>query len=327
LFLIIPVLFGLSIILFVVSHIVPGDPVRLAAGPQARPQEIEALTKEFGLDKPLIVQYVDYMKGLFQGNLGRSMLNHHLVRSDLVRFFPATLELVLVSMTLAVIIGVPMAIMAAVYRDRWPDQISRIVALSSISMPRFWLAIVLQLILAQALGLLPVSGRFDARIPFPPHRTGLLILDSVLAGDPVSLRLAVKHMILPAFCQSLTTLAFITRFLRADVLEVMHKDFVLMARASGIPERIILFKYVLKNALIATVAMLGFLLGFSVGGSVLIETVFDWPGLGLYAMKSALSLDFQPIMGLNLFVGLLFTLINLLTDISYGILDPRIRYG
>ncbi|MFQ6014476.1 MAG: ABC transporter permease [Anaerolineae bacterium] len=326
LFLIIPVLFGLSIITFVISHMVPGDPVRLAAGPQARPEEIEALTKEFGLDKPLHVQYINYMKGLLQGNLGRSMLNHRLVRPDLVRYFPATLELVLVSMILAVIIGVPMAIAAAVYRDRWPDQVSRILALSSISMPRFWLAIVLQLILAQHLGLLPVSGRFDPRTPFPPHRTGLLLIDSLLAGNLVSLGLAMKHMLLPAFCQSLTTLALVTRFLRADVLEVMHKDFVMMARASGIPERIILFKYVLKNALIATVAMLGFLFGFSLGGSVLIETVFDWPGLGLYAMKSAMTLDFQPIMGITLFVGLLFTLVNLLTDISYGVLDPRIRY-
>lgn len=327
LFLIIPVFLGLSIITFVISHIVPGDPIRLAAGPQARPEEIEALTKEFGLDKPPIIQYLNYMKGLFQGNLGRSMLDHHLVRTDLLRYFPATLELVLVSMTLAVIIGVPLAIAAAVYRDRWPDQVSRIFALSSISVPRFWLAIILQLILAQFLGLLPVSGRFDARTPFPLHRTGLLLVDSLLARDLVSLKLAMKHMILPAFCQSLTTLAFVTRFLRADVLEVMHKDFVLMARASGIPERVILFKYVLKNALIATVAMLGFLFGFALGGSVLIETVFDWPGLGLYAMKSAMSLDFQPIMGITLFVGLLFTFVNLLTDISYGVLDPRIRYG
>lgn len=324
---IIPVLIGLSIITFVISHLVPGDPVRLAAGPQARPEEIEALAKEFGMDKPLHIQYLNYMKGLFKGNLGRSMLDHHLVRTDLMRYFPATLELVLVSMAFAVIIGIPAAVASAVYRDRWPDQLSRIFALSSISMPRFWLAIMLQLILAQYLRLLPVSGRFDPRVPFPCHRTGLLLLDALLALDIRSFGLALKHIALPAFCQSLTALALITRFLRADVLETLHKDFVMMARASGIPERIILFKYVLKNALIATVSMLGFLFGFSLGGSVLIETVFDWPGIGLYAMKSAMTLDFQPIMGITLFVGLLFTLVNLLTDVMYGVLDPRIRYG
>jgi len=327
LFLFIPVLIGLSIITFTISHLVPGDPIRLAAGPQARPQEIEALTKEFGLDKPLHIQYLNYMRGLLRGNLGRSMLNHRLVRNDLIRYFPATLELVLVSMTFAIVIGIPAAVISAVYRDRWPDQLSRIAALSSISMPRFWLAIMLQLILAQGLRLMPVSGRFDARIPFPDHRTGLLLLDALLAADLRGFGLALKHIALPAFCQSLTALALITRFLRADVLETLHKDFVMMARASGIPERIILFKYVLKNALIATMSMLGFLFGFSLGGSVLIETVFDWPGLGLYAMKSALSLDFQPIMGITLFVGLMFTLVNLLTDVTYGVLDPRVRYG
>lgn len=327
LLLIMPVLIGLSIITFTISHLVPGDPIRLAAGPQARLEEIEALTQKFGLDKPYHIQYLNYMKGLLKGNLGRSMLGHRLVRTDLIRYFPATLELVLVSMTLAVIIGIPAAVTSAIYRDRWPDQVSRILALSSISMPRFWLAIILQLILAQSLRLLPVSGRFDARTPFPYHRTGLLLIDALLALDLRSFGLALKHIILPGFCQSLTALALITRFLRADVLETLHKDFVMMARASGIPERIILFKYVLKNALIATVSMLGFLFGFSLGGSLLIETVFDWPGLGLYAMKSAMTLDFQPIMGITLFVGLLFTLVNLLTDVTYGVLDPRVRYG
>ena len=324
--LIIPVLFGLSVVTFIVSHIVPGDPVKLAAGPRAGPEEIKKLTEEFGLDKPLPVQYFNYMAGLLRGNLGRSMLDRHLVTTDLARYFPATLELVLVAMTLAVLLGVPMGVIAAVKRDRWPDQFSRIFALGSISMPIFWVAIMLQLIFAQHLRIFPVSGRFDARLPFPPTRTGLLLVDTLLAGDLHGFAIAVKHITLPAICQSLIGLALVTRLLRADVLEVLQKDFVRMARANGIPERIILFKYVLKNSLIATVSMLGFLFGYALGGSVLIETVFDWPGIGLYAVKSAMTLDFQPIMGITLFVGLLFTVVNLLTDIAYGILDPRIRY-
>jgi peptide/nickel transport system permease protein len=327
LLLIIPVLIGLSIVTFLISHIVPGDPIRLAAGPQATAEQIHKLQEEFGVNESLPMQYLTYMRGVLRGNLGTSMMNRHPVATDLKRYFPATFELVLVSTVLAVVIGVPMAMAAAVFRDRWPDQVSRVVALSSISMPVFWLGMILQLALAMTLHLLPISGRFDPRTPFPPQVTGMLLVDSLLAADLVGFRIALKHIALPAFCQALIGIALITRLLRADVLEVMQRDFVIMARASGLPERVILFKYVLKNALIATVAMLGFLFGWQLGGSVMIETVFDWPGIGLYAVKSAMTLDFQPIMGITLFVGLLFTIVNLLVDLSYGIIDPRIRYG
>jgi peptide/nickel transport system permease protein len=327
LLLFIPVLFGLSIITFTVSHIVPGDPIGLAAGPGSSPQQLEALRIEYGMDKPLPEQYLNYIAGLLHGNMGRSIMSHHVVLDDLIAFFPATVELVLVAMTLAISMGIPLGVLSAVYRDRWPDQLSRIFALSSISFPVFWLALVLQLVLAMTLGWLPVGGRFDVRLTLPPQHTGLLLVDSLLAGDLDAFFVALKHVILPAFCESLVVLAFTTRLLRSDVLDTLQKDFVRMARSSGIPERIILFKYVLKNSLIATVSTIGFLFGFALGGSVLIESVFDWPGIGLYALKSAISLDFQPIMGITLFVGLLFSIVNLVTDIVYGMLDPRIRYG
>lgn len=323
----IPVVLGLSIITFTISHIVPGDPVGLAAGPNTTPAQLEALRHEFGMDKPLWEQYLMYLAGLAGGDMGRSMMSRHKVLDDLAAFFPATLELVLVSMGLAIAIAVPLGVISAVYRDRWPDQLSRIFALSTISFPRFWLALVLQLVFAMALGLFPVSGRFDVRLPMPPRATGMLLVDSLLAGSFDSFGVALKYMALPAFCQSLTVLAFTTRMLRSDVLETLQKDFVRMARSNGIPERIILFKYVLKSSLIATVSTIGFLFGFALGGSVLIESVFDWPGIGLYALKSAVALDFQPIMGITIFVGLLFSLVNLLTDVVYGMLDPRIRYG
>ncbi len=327
LLLIIPVLIGLSIVTFAISHIVPGDPVRLAAGPQATAEQIHKLEEEFGLDKPLPVQYLNYMRGVLRGDLGVSMMNRHPVALDLRRYFPATFELVVVSTIMGVAIGLPLAMAAAVFRDRWPDQVSRVIALSSISLPVFWLGMVLQLILGMTWHLLPISGRFDPRVPFPPNVTGMLLVDSLLAADLEKFRIALKYIALPAFCQALIGIALITRLLRADILEVMQRDFVTMARASGLPERVILFKYVLKNALIATVAMLGFLFGWQLSGSVMIETVFDWPGIGLYAVKSAMTLDFQPIMGIALFVGLLFTTVNLLVDISYGVIDPRIRYG
>lgn len=327
LLLIIPVLIGLSIVTFVLSHIVPGDPVRLAAGPQATAEQIHKLEEEYGLDKRLPVQYLDYMKGVLRGNLGQSMMNRHPVAMDLRRYFPATFELVVVSTILGVVVGVPMAMAAAVFRDKWPDQVSRVVALSSISMPVFWLGMVLQLILCMTWHLLPISGRFDPRVPFPQRVTGMLLIDSLLAADLHKFGIALKYIALPAFCQSLIAIALLTRVLRADILEVMQRDFVTMARASGLPEGVVLFKYVLKNALIATVAMLGHLVGWELSGSVMIETVFDWPGVGLYAVKSAMALDFQPIMGITLLVGFLFTVVNLLVDISYGVIDPRIRYG
>jgi peptide/nickel transport system permease protein len=327
LLLVILVLLGLSVLTFVISHMVPGDPVRLAAGPQATGEQIRKMEEEYGLDKPLLDQYLNYMKGVLRGDLGRSLNTRRPVATDLRQYFPATLELTLVSTLLGVFIGVPLAMAAAVFRDRWPDHFSRIFALSSISMPVFWLGMVLQLILAMSLHLLPISGRFDPRTPFPTDVTGMLLVDSLLARDLSSFGIALRHIALPAFCQAVYAIALITRVLRADILEVMERDFIIVLRASGLPEAVILFKYVLKNALIATVAMMGFLFGWQLSGSVMIETVFDWPGIGLYAVESAMTLDFQPIMGITLFVGLLFTIVNLLVDISYGILDPRIRYG
>jgi peptide/nickel transport system permease protein len=255
------------------------------------------------------------------------MMSGHGVLNDLRTFFPNTLELVLVAMLIALCVGIPLGVVAAVWRDRWPDQVSRVFALGSISVPSFWLAIVLQLVLAMSLHLLPVGGMYDPRATMPQTRTGFLLLDTLLNRDFAAFGIASRHMILPAVVLALGPIAFIMRILRADVLETLNTDWVKMLRSNGVPERVTLFKYVLKNSLIATVSVIGFIVGYSLGGSVVIETVFDWPGIGLYAVHSALALDFQPIMGVTLMVGLIFLIINLLTDLMYGVLDPRIRYG
>jgi peptide/nickel transport system permease protein len=323
----IPVLLGLSVITFTVSHIVPGDPVGLAAGPGSTPEQLEALRKEFGMDKSLPAQYLQYMTNTLRGDLGRSLMSGHNVWDDLRTFFPNTLSLVFAAMLIAICVGVPLGVVAAVWRDRWPDQVSRIFALGFISVPSFWLAIVLQIILAMHFQLLPVGGMYDSRAEMPESTTGFLLLDTLLAGDFSAFLTALQHLILPALVLALGPIAFIMRVLRADVLETLNSDWVKMLRANGIPERVILFKYVLKNSLIATVSVIGFIIGYSLGGAVVIETVFDWPGMGLYAVSSAVSLDFQPIMGVTLMAGLLFLIVNLLTDLLYGVLDPRIRYG
>jgi len=319
------VLLGLSLITFTVSHLLPGDPVKLAAGPQATPEEIVKLAQEFGLDRPLPEQYLSYMGRLLHGNWGQSISTHREVGPDLLIHFTATLELTVVSTLLGLLIGIPLAIISARWRDRWPDHLSRFISIGAISVPVFWIAIVLQLIFAQNLHWLPVSGRFDPRETFPVTHTGILLIDTLIDGDVHAFGITLRYLILPAFCQSLIVIALITRFLRADLLDILRKDFVLVARANGLPEFIIWTRYLMKNALIATVSMLGFVISFQLGGAVLIEYVLDWPGIGQYALGAALTLDFQPIMGATLFTGMVVITVNLLTDLTYSFLDPRIR--
>jgi peptide/nickel transport system permease protein len=318
------VLLGLSLITFTVSRLVPGDPVKLAAGPQARPEQIEKLAADFGLDKPLPVQYLNYMGGLLHGDWGYSISSKRPVGPDLITYFTATLELTIVSTVFGLIVGIPLAIVSARWRDRWPDYFSRFISIGTVSIPVFWIAIVLQIIFAQNLHWLPVSGRFDPRAGFPETHTGLLLIDTLIDGSLKDFFIALRYMIIPAFCQSLLVIALVTRQLRGDILDIVRKDFVMVARANGIPERVIWTRYLMKNALISTVSMLGFVIGFELGGSVLIEYVLDWPGIGQYALKAALLLDFQPIMGATLFIGCVVVIVNLITDMLYRVVDPRI---
>lgn len=327
LLLMIPVLLGLSVITFAVSRIVPGDPVKLAAGPQARPEQIQKLASEFGMDRPLPEQYFRYMTGLVQGNWGYSISTKRAVGPDLLTFFAATLELTIVSTIIGLIVGVPLAIISARWRDRWPDHVSRFISIGTVSVPVFWIAIILQIVLAQNLRLLPVSGRFDPRASYPAVYSGMLLLDTLIAGNLQGFGTALRYMIIPAFCQSLLVIALVTRQLRGDMLDIVRKDFVLVARANGIPEGLIWTRYLMKNALIATISMMGFLIGFQLGGAPLIEYVLDWPGIGQYALKAALLLDFQPIMGSTLFIGCVVVIINLVTDFLYRIIDPRIGFS
>lgn len=322
-----PVLIGLSLITFLIARLVPGDPVKLAAGPQARPEQILKLTEEFGLDRPLPEQYLRYMSGLLQGDWGYSISNKRAVGSDLVTYFTATLELTIVSTLIGLLIGIPLAVAAARWRDRWPDHIARFVSIGAISVPVFWIAIICQIIFAQNLRWLPVSGRFDPRAGYPVTYTGMLLLDTLIAGNVSGFFTALRYMVIPAFCQSLLVIALVTRQLRGDMLDLVSKDFIKVARANGIKERIIWGRYLMKNALMATVSMLGFLVGFQLGGAVLIEYVLDWPGIGQYALKAALLLDFQPIMGSTLFIGCVVVLVNLVTDLVYRWIDPRISFS
>jgi peptide/nickel transport system permease protein len=324
LIMIIPVLFGVSILTFCLAYLVPGDPARLAAGPQATQAMYEQLREEYGYDDPLWLRYWDYLTNLLQGDWGNSILSRRPVLEDLANYWPATLELVVVAMTIATLVGVPLGIIAAVRADRFADHASRIISLLGVSMPAFWLAILMQLFLGLRLDWLPVSGRLETLTMPPNDVTGLYLVDSLIAGQWSTFVEALKHIILPAITLSFASLATIARFTRASLLEVLHNDYVRTARAKGLQERTVVIGHAMRNAFIPTLTMIGLSFGWSMGGSVLVETVFDWPGIGLYATKSALTLDFMPIMGIALLYGIVFSLINIAVDIAYGFLDPRV---
>ena len=324
---VIPLLVGLSLLTFTVSRLLPGDPVGLAAGPQATDEIKEELRRDFGLDQPLPLQYINYMANIFRGDWGRSLYSRREVADELRTYFPATLELTMAAILIATILGVPAGVISAIYRNRLPDHITRVIALFFVSFPAFWLAMIFQMILGLNLRWFPIGNRFDVLTPPPESITGLYLLDSLLRLDFTTLGIALSHIVVPALVLSFGSLASITRITRASMLEVLDKDFVRMERSVGIPNRVIIAKYVLRNALISIITIISLEFGWLMAGAVLVETIFDWPGLGLYAVESSLRLDFQPIMGITLLYGVVFSLLNIMTDMAYGILDPRIRYG
>jgi len=319
-------LIGLSVIVFVVSRIAPGDPAKLAAGPDATEEMVQVIRKEFSLDKPLVIQYINYMKGLIRGDFGRSIRTRHQVWEDIKLFLPATFELVFVSIAFAILFGVLFGVLSAVYRDSWIDHSTRFFSVTGVAIPMFWMGIMLQLVLAAKFHLLPIGGRLDTMVNPPTTITRFFLVDSLMTGNWVVFKNALSHIILPAFVLSFPALASITRINRAEMLEVLHRDFVLNEKAQGISERLIIAKYALKNALIPTLTMIGLRYGWMLGGTILVETVFDWPGIGNYAVGAAVYSDFQPVMAVTVILGLNFMVANLLVDLGYGVLDPRVRY-
>ncbi|EKD61513.1 MAG: hypothetical protein ACD_54C00205G0001 [uncultured bacterium] len=323
----IPVIIGLTIIMFAIARVLPGDPVGLAAGPNATQAEIATLVAEYGLDQPIWVQYWTYVTGLLHGDLGTSLLTRRPVATDIAAYLPATLELVLAAMALAIVIGIPLGLATAVWRNKWPDYLSQIGAIGAISMPRFFLGLLLQLCFAMWLMWLPLGGRLPIIVIPPPTITGFLTIDSLLTGDWSTFILALRHLALPAIAMSLSPLATIMRMMRSSTIEVMQQDYVMTARALGLAPRLIITKYVARNAISATLTVIGLYFGWLLGGTVLVETVFDWPGLGLYATKAIISQDMMPVIGVALVIGLLFVIANLIIDVLYGVINPKVRYS
>jgi len=304
----VPVLIGVSILTFIISHAIPGDPARIIVGPKASKEAVEAIRKEHGLDRPLPVQYVRYMKGLVQGDLGQSIRNHRPVTKDLADFFPATLELTLASLFLCLTVGIPLGILAAVQRNRLADHVARVFSVIGVSTPVFWLGLMLLLLFYRNLGWLPGSGRLDITSSPPAAVTGLYVIDAILARDWALLKEVLSHLILPAFCLSYVYLAVITRIVRSSMIAVLGQDYITTA------------------CVIPTVTIAGLSLGELLGGAILTETIFAWPGMGKYVVDSINALDFPAIMGFTLLASTAYVAINLGVDVLYAFLNPRIRY-
>ncbi len=324
--LLIPTVIGLTMLTFIISRVVPADPAKLAAGPRATPEMVETIRQKYGLGDSLPRQYLDYIGGLLRGDFGESILTQHKVSSDLADRFPATLELVLTAMFLAVIIGVPLGVISAVYQNRWPDQIARFFAVSFVSIPVFWFGIVLQLELASRLGIVPLGRRYPTRDTPPDGPTGLFLIDSIWSRDWPAFVTSAHHLILPALVLSVAPMAIIMRTLRGDVLEVMGQDFVRTARAKGLAGRNVVRDHGLRNSLIPIVTLIGGHVTALFFGSLILEQIFSINGLGQFFLVSSITADFPVIQFLVLYTALLVMLMNLAVDLSYALIDPRVKY-
>ena len=323
----IPALIGLSMLIFLIARVMPGDPARLALGPEASEEQVDKLREELGLNLPIHTQYIHYMRRLFTGKLGVSLYTDRDVVVDLRTAFPATLELVTVAMTLAVLVGIPLGVISAIRQDKWQDHSSRLFALAGVSMPRFWIGILLQLLLAYHLDLLPITGRIAPDISPPETITGLYLVDSLVTGNMPALKSSATHLILPAIVLALSPIAQLMRVTRASMIEQKRKGYITTARANGMPENLLVYKYMLKNSFITALTIIGLLFGFFLGGAFVVETVFSWPGMARYGTRAFIYKDFNAIIGVVLVIAVAYAVINIIVDVAYGLLDPRIRLG
>ncbi|MGA2784835.1 MAG: ABC transporter permease [Candidatus Bathyarchaeia archaeon] len=321
------VLFGVLVITFFVSHVIPADPVTAALGSQAPAYLIEKVRHEWGLDLPLQEQFFNYLWNALHGDLGISIRTSRPVAEDLLQYFPATIELSTAAIILAVALSIPLGIISAVRRNKLADHITRIFSIFGISMPVFWLGLLLLAALYFKLRLMPSPGQLSFQIVPPPRVTGFLSIDSLLAGDLNAFFNYLSHLILPAFVLGFASLASITRITRSSMLEVLRQDYIRTARAKGLSSRVVINRHALKNALIPTTTVIGLRYGSLLEGAVLTETIFAWPGVGQYAVGAILFLDFPAIMGSVLAIAVVYSIANLIVDLVYGFLDPRMRVG
>ncbi|MBX5477207.1 MAG: ABC transporter permease [Clostridia bacterium] len=320
------VLFGVTLVTFTLTHVVPVNPVLALVGDRAPQEVVDRVYHELGLDKPLPVQYLLYVKGLLHGELGVSIADQRPVAEDLARYLPATIELSTAAILIAILVGIPTGVVSAVYRNRWPDHLARIFALGGVSLPVFYTALLGLAVFYVALGWLPGPGQLSPYVTPPPRITGMVVVDALLTGRWTAFWDGLKHLIMPATVLGWSSAGIIARMVRSSLLEVLNTDFVRTAWAKGLGVRQVVLRHALRNALIPTVTVIGLTYGSLLQGAVLTETIFAWPGVGRYATLSVISIDVPAVLGVTLVAALIYSVVNLVVDILYAFLDPRIRF-
>jgi peptide/nickel transport system permease protein len=314
-----------SIVVFFLIRLIPGDPVVVMLGEKASPEDIARVREEMGFNRPIPVQYLEYMRQLLRGDLGTSIINRTKVTAELAYRLPATIEMIFGALIIGIVMGVSIGIGSAVKRNSWFDVTGMVGALLGVSMPIFWLALILIYAFAVNTHILPPSGRIDVLFSVD-RKTGFMLIDTLLMGDLRMFLNVLWHMILPAFVLSTVIMPILARMTRASMLEVLNQDYVRTARAKGLSERIVILLHALKNALLPVVTVIGGQLGGLLGGAILTETVFSWPGMGTWSYRAILSRDYPIVQGAVLVSALIYVFVNLGVDILYSFIDPRVRY-
>ena len=322
---VVPVLVGVSLLVFSFVHLIPGDPALTMLGERATPEKVTEVRARLGLDRPLWEQYALYMRKVLHGDLGVSIVRGDPVARDLLRRFPATVELAGAAIVLATVVGVPAGILCAVRRNSLLDSLARVGALAGVSMPIFWLGLVLAWIFGVQLGLLPTGFRLDSETALRPV-TNFVIVDALLQRQWPALGDALRHLILPAVALATIPLAVITRMTRASLLEELTRDYIRTARAKGLSQLAVVVRHGLRNALLPVLTVIGLQTGRLLAGAILTETIFSWPGIGLWVYESIESRDYAIVQGATLFIAVIVVAVNLVTDLLYAVADPRIKY-
>lgn len=322
---VIPVLLGVSLLVFGFIHLIPGDPALTMLGERATPEKVAEVRQRLGLDRPVYEQYLIYLGKIVRGDLGVSIVRGDPVATDLLRRFPATVELAVAAIMLALALGVPIGIVSAVWRNSPVDSLSRVWALVGVSMPIFWLGVMLAWVFGVWLRWLPIGFRLDTGTAYEPW-TNFMILDTALQGNWAAFRDSLRHLVLPAVALATIPLAIIARMTRASMLEVLSRDYIRTAEAKGLPQGVVVLHHALRNALLPVMTVVGLQVGRLLSGAILTETIFSWPGIGLWVYESIESRDYAIVQGASLFIAVVFVTVNLVTDLLYAAVDPRIKY-
>ena len=323
---VIPTLIGVIVVTFLLTRVLPGDPAVYFAGPAATPQSIADIRKSLGLDQPLPKQFLRYVDDLAHGNLGNSLATGQPVMTEIASRLPASAELTLFGLIISIAIAIPLGILAAVKQGSWIDHTCRVVATAGVSLPVFFTGLLLVYLFYFRLGWAPAPlGRLDVFFDPPPQVTGFYLIDSLIAGEPDIFMASLKQLILPGLTLAIFSVAPIARMTRASMLAVLSSDFVRTARASGLSSYTVIMTYAFRNALLPVITTLGMVFSFLLGANVLVEKVFAWPGIGSFAVEALIASDFAPVQGFVLTMAVMYVALNLLIDVLYGVVDPRVR--